>query len=234
MFSINDKTIRDIANKTLPSFQNIDAATLNIGFGYIYYGLVRTLRPKNIVVIGSKAGFSPIMFGLGVKDNEGYGIGKIRCYHTETVCKEFGKVFFVDPSYSIDRNDPNHWYGIGTWDEPEKVKELWNSFDIGDVISHYKMTSEEFFNDVNCPQKIDMIYIDGDHSYDGIKNDIELYSKKMDCNGIILAHDVDPQIRELIPDAGGDLAINDLSEDLYEKLRLPIFPGLVLIRKKIM
>lgn len=33
---------------------------LNLGFGFIYYALVRALRPKHVVVIGSGYGFSVV------------------------------------------------------------------------------------------------------------------------------------------------------------------------------
>jgi hypothetical protein len=233
MFSLNEALIKTLIKDTLPSFQNVENDTLNLGFGYIYYSFVRTLRPKNIVVIGSKAGFTPVMFGLGVKDNEGFGVGKIECYNTKSiVTNEFGKVFFIDPSYSVERNDNNHWYGIGFWDNPQEVKNLWAKFEISEIVEHYKMTSEEFVNSKFCPNEIDLIYIDGDHSYNGIMNDFKIYFDKIKRNGMIIAHDVDPQVPILLPDAGGYEAFNDLSEEKFEKLRLPIFPGLAIIRKK--
>lgn len=233
MFSLNESLIKKIIEETLPSFQNVESESLNLGFGYIFYSLVRTLRPKNVVVIGSKAGFAPIMFGLGVKDNYGYGVGKIECYNTKSIEQnEYGKVFFVDPSYSIERKDNNHWYGIGFWDKSEQVKKLWEKYEIYNIVEHYKMTSEEFVKSDHCPKDIDLIYIDGDHSYDGISNDFNLYFSKIKRNGIIIAHDVDPQIPALLPNSGGYEVFNDLPSDKFEKLRLPIFPGLALIRKK--
>lgn len=233
MFSLNEKLIKTIINETLPSFQNVENDTLNLGFGYIYYSIVRTLRPKNTVVIGSKAGFSPVMFGLGVKDNEGFGIGKIDCYNTKSIVqKDFGKVYFIDPSYSVERKDINHWFGIGFWDNAQKVKEFWGKFDISDIVEHYKMTSEEFVNSQFCPESIDLIYIDGNHSYEGIMRDFTQYYPRLNRNGLIIAHDVDPQVPILLPNAGGYEALNDLSNDKFEKLRLPIFPGLAIIRKK--
>ena len=50
--------------------------------------------------------------------------------------------------------------------------------------------TEEMYNNVKnfCPQ-YDFIFIDGDHSYDGVKKDFELYSTIMSENGIITIHD---------------------------------------------
>lgn len=41
----------------------------------------------------------------------------------------------------------------------------------------------------DTPAEADFIFIDGDHSYNGIKNDWELYSKKIVPGGIIALHD---------------------------------------------
>ena len=233
MYSLNEKLIKTIIEETLPSFQNVEAQTLNLGFGNIFYSLVRTLRPKNVIVIGSKAGFSPIMFGIGLKDNEGYGVGKIECYNTRNINHGTnGKLFFIDPSYSIDRKDNNHWYGIGYWDDSKKVKALWERYELENIIEHFKMTSKEFVDSSYCPEDIDLIYIDGDHSYDGIVLDFNMFYDKINRNGIIIAHDIDPQVPTLLPNSGGFEAFVNLSTDKFEKFRLPVFPGLAIIRKK--
>ncbi len=40
--------------------------------------------------------------------------------------------------------------------------------------------------------KIDFIFIDGDHSYEAVKKDFEIYSKFINKNGIIAFHDIAP------------------------------------------
>ena len=42
---------------------------LNLGLGWLYYGLVRIARPETIVLIGSWRGFSPLVLAKGIKDN---------------------------------------------------------------------------------------------------------------------------------------------------------------------
>jgi len=39
------------------------------------------------------------------------------------------------------------------------------------------------------PDQIDFLFIDGDHSFEGIKSDWELYSPKIEVNGIVALHD---------------------------------------------
>jgi hypothetical protein len=54
-------------------------------------------------------------------------------------------------------------------------------------------TSEKTFYDYFVRQdiKIDYLHIDGDHSYEGVKKDFELYSTIMSENGMITIHDTD-------------------------------------------
>ncbi len=227
--SLNDKFL----NETLPSFQAISPEDNNLGFGHLYYGFTRVLRPKNVCVIGSKAGFSVIMFAQGLKDNCGVKIKNISCWDTELEEKGTkGKVFFIDPSYSSERNDPNHWYGIGFWDDEKKTREHWEKFGLGQYIQHYKMTSADFLKYKDCPEKIDLLYIDGDHSREGITHDFNAYYNKMSSNGIILAHDVDPALKEADPETGGYEALCSLDPKKFEVFRLPVYPGLAIVRKK--
>ena len=41
-------------------------------------------------------------------------------------------------------------------------------------------------------KKIDLLFIDGDHSYEGVKKDFELYRSSVSKNGIIAFHDIVP------------------------------------------
>ncbi len=51
-----------------------EARALNPGFGFLYYGLARTLRPRHVVVIGSGYGSSVVCLARALKDN---GIGTV-------------------------------------------------------------------------------------------------------------------------------------------------------------
>ncbi len=234
MKSLDNKTIEKLLSETLPSFQAISKRDLNIGFGFLYYGFTRAIRPKNICVIGSKAGFSVISFALGLKDNAGSRIKNVSCWDTELLEENtFGKVFFIDPSYSSERNDKNHWYGIGFWDDAENTERHWDKFGVKNFITHYKMTSSDFLQDPNCPNDIDILYIDGDHSFEGITHDFNKYYDHLSENAIILAHDVDPELKKEDPATGGFKALTHLDKKKFEIFRLPVFPGLAIVRKKI-
>ena len=53
--------------------------------------------------------------------------------------------------------------------------------------------TEEMFENVKnfCPQ-FDFIFIDGDHTYDGVKRDFEMYKNLLSPRGVIGFHDIDP------------------------------------------
>lgn len=73
------------------------------------------------------------------------------------------------------------------------------------IWSHYMMYDEDFKLFIAdsqteetrdkvkefCPQ-YDLIFIDGDHSYNGVKRDFELYQKLLSPRGVIIFHDIDP------------------------------------------
>lgn len=53
-------------------------------------------------------------------------------------------------------------------------------------------------------EQIDFLYIDGDHSYQGVKSDFEMYKPLMSNNGIIGIHDIEYQVTG-VPEFWGEL-----------------------------
>lgn len=51
-----------------------------------------------------------------------------------------------------------------------------------------KSTTTEFLKSID-DEYLDAVYIDADHSYDAIKNDLELSFKKVKTGGMIMGHD---------------------------------------------
>jgi predicted O-methyltransferase YrrM len=232
-FSITPEIIDRLLSETLPSYQATSLADQNLGFGFLFYSFVRVLRPKTVVVIGSKAGFSVIAFALGLKDNNGTGIERVNCYDTEVRHDpEGGSVYFVDPGFSEAAGDPNHWHGIGFWRDPAAVEARWRKFGVGDIIRHYQLTSRDFLRHPDCPRDVDILYIDGDHSYEGVRHDFLEYRPILRCDAIVLAHDVDPRLQEDDPRVGGYAALRSLSPEQFEVFRLPVYPGLAILRRR--
>ena len=154
------------------------ANDVEMGDGLLVYSFIQFIRAKTCVCIGSGGGFIPRimtqsrrdMWEMGVFDgNPDFSWGDIGC------------------TYVVDANN-----GIG------------GKSDIGDEESFFRKhfhprvileTSERAFYDFFIRQgiRIDYLHIDGDHSYEGVKRDFELYSTIMNPNGIISIHDTDSE-----------------------------------------
>jgi len=63
-----------------------------------------------------------------------------------------------------------------------------------------KSTSVDAYHDFFIRQdiKIDLLFIDGDHSYEGVKEDFDLYSTILSPKGIIILHDTDKEYEETL------------------------------------
>ncbi len=190
---------------------------LNLGFGFIYYGLVRAIRPKHVLVVGSGFGFSVVCLGLGLKDN-----GE-------------GTLTFIDPGYDVLKDGP--WKtvgGRGLWRDSEGVERHFAGFGLESTIMHYKLRSEEFFaryNEFKIPG-IDLGFVDGNHSFEHVKHDFIQVLRHSAKNTYILMHDSNIYIRELIRNSGVKRWLNMMKKekDCFELLDLPFSSGVAIIR----
>lgn len=190
--------------------QNIDQKHNNLGFALIHYSLVRNLKPKNILVIGSLKGFIPAILAKACKDNHQ------------------GHVDFVDAAYEEDDQGKN-WQGIGFW-KKINPKEHFSKIFVDKYISTHVMTNKEFAKKYN-KKRYQYIYIDGDHSYEGVKLDYKLFYPKLDKDGLMLFHDVVAKGKL----TGGQYGAYKFWKELKNKEKLtfpyPQHSGLGIIRK---
>jgi len=140
----------------------------DLGYGWIHYGLVRTIKPSRILCVGSRYGFIPAILAQACKDN-----GR-------------GHVDFVDPGYGPE--DTNHWTGVGHWRNQEGNKSFYR-FRLESWITLYLMESLEFAK--KNKKRYEYIYIDGDHSYEGVSLDYKLFYKRLKKYGFMAFHDID-------------------------------------------
>lgn len=52
--------------------------------------------------------------------------------------------------------------------------------------------TNEIYNKISSHGKFDLIFIDGDHSYEGVKRDFNMYKNLLSDRGYIAFHDIDP------------------------------------------
>ncbi|AEB08093.1 class I SAM-dependent methyltransferase [Desulfobacca acetoxidans] len=216
-FSLQPDLLREIFYYAKPYGHHEDAKSLNLGFGFLYYGLVRSLRPQHTLVIGSGYGFSVVCFALGIKDN-----GK-------------GNLSFIDPSYSLLKNGPFKTIGgRGFWDNAQEVKAHFRRFDVDHIVRHYKMRSDEFFPlfEVMELPPIDLAFIDGNHSYKDVKYDFIKVLERSKRNSYILLHDSNIYIREMLQHSGVKKWLSTIKayKEFFEVIDFPFASGVALVR----
>ena len=144
---------------------------------WVLYGLARSLKPEVCVEIGSARGKSACYVGLALEEN-----GK-------------GKLYAIDPHTKTEWNDSN---SVETY---EVMRQNLGSLGLLDRVEIVRKTSGQAALGWNMP--IDLIFIDGDHSYEGVKRDWDLFSPHLAPFGVVVFHDtaweIDPVSRRKSP-----------------------------------
>lgn len=95
----------------------------------------------------------------------------------------------------------------------QKVKERFGNVENVKII---KGDSKELFNKFE-DEYFDWIYIDGDHSYEGVCLDLKNWMPKVKKGGVISGHDFDPDLSwEVTSKFGVNKAISEFFSDLSE------------------
>jgi hypothetical protein len=175
------KNITNNDDKVVPYRWTHGATDTHMGDGLIVYSLIQHMRAKNCVCIGSGGGYIPRIMTQARIDlykqciftgNPDYNWGDIGATYLIDPCNGVGGPSDVCDDDSFFRT---HFY-------PRFIKD----------------TSENAFYNFFIPQdiKIDILFIDGDHTYEGVKKDFDLYSTILSTNGIIIIHDTDERFEE--------------------------------------
>jgi len=204
------------------------ATTKHLGDGMILYSMMYFFKPKLSVCLGSGGGYIPRIMWSCISDlrQEGYdGKGESRVILVDAVNGVNGEPDWTDEDSFFRTNFNSEWLHTTTED------------------AYY-----EYF--VKRDMKIDMLWIDADHSLEGVKKDFDLYSEIMSDNGIIMIHDTDKNyvdnFIEIEEHEDYDLSgpsefIKTLDIDKFEILNLfnygiekdfPSSTGLTMVRKK--
>lgn len=208
----NDWQIRQLMNH-FQADENGHQANIvkaDLGYGWLHYGLIRQQRPKKLLCIGSRHGFIPAVMAHACKDNEK------------------GIVYFVDAGFG--EGDENHWTGKAYW-RSKKGLDCFKNFNLENHIKIFVMTTKQFKKE-NKNEKYDYIYIDGDHSYKGVKFDFDSFWPKLNKGGYMLFHDV--CVKEMQPE--GEYGVWKLFDEISKKNKHVIIDfkksGLGILQKK--
>jgi Glycosyltransferases involved in cell wall biogenesis len=99
-------------------------------------------------------------------------------------------------------------------------------------------TTQEFARELEInPIKIDILFIDADHSKEAVLQDFQTFFPYVAQHGLILLHDTHPQDEEMMqPSWSGTAcqAVEILARDTreYELMTIPVSPGLTICRKR--
>lgn len=159
---------KEISELTIPH----TAGGVNLGDRKAIYYLVRYLRPKSVLEIGTHIGASTIHFAMALKLHD---------YELTTV----------------DICDVNHitlkpWLEYGAIYSPmEMIKKL----NCENRVTFVVDDSRTFF--LKNQKKYDLIFLDGDHSALTVYQEIPMVLKALEKGGYILLHDYFPNLKPL-------------------------------------
>jgi cephalosporin hydroxylase len=127
----------------------------------------------------------------------------------------YGWTNISNPELAISLDLPEGDFGGGYPEEKGKLYQEFSektSFELVRADSHNPDTKREIEEDLDG-RKIDFLFIDGDHTYDGVKQDFEMYSELVREGGLIAFHDICNHPND--PNCNVDQFWEEVSED-YE------------------
>jgi len=151
------------------------ATDKHLGDGMIIYSLVYFFKFKSLVCLGSGGGFIP-----RIMTQARYDLGTEEIFdEAKLEWGENGSTYVVDAM--------NGFNGEVDWEEEDS---FYRKNFTPKII---KETTEKAYYDFFVKQdiKIDLLHIDADHTFEGVKKDFDLYSNIMNKGGIITIHDTD-------------------------------------------
>jgi predicted O-methyltransferase YrrM len=151
-----------------PKFEFLTDCADHVWYGHIFfaYDLIRNLEPETFVELGTYYGSSMSSFAQGVKD------GNLST-----------KIYAID-SWEGDENAG--FYGNYVYEHTQAlVKKYYPELNINLVKKYFDKALMDFED-----KSIDIIHIDGLHTYEAVKKDYQDWLPKMKTDGVMLFHDI--------------------------------------------
>jgi predicted O-methyltransferase YrrM len=174
----------------------------------LLYGLVRSMKPEVCVEIGSALGKSACYIGMALKDN---GRGML---------------------YAIDPHEPTDWNDREAVNSIEIFRGNISALGLSQQVTVMRSYSQDAARGWNRP--IDLIFIDGDHSYEGVKRDWDLFVPHVKPFGIVVFHDTIwdlPSYREkALTTMGVPRFVDELRQQGYQVLTIDRDCGISMVQ----
>ena len=162
--------------KEVPYRWTHGATNLHLGDGLVIYSLIQLKRAKVCVCLGSGGGFIPRIMTAARAELHDQEIFE---GNNDKNWGDIGATYIVDAANGVGGNV--NWL--------RKDSFLRKHFPPRIIKDTTENAYYNFF--VKEDIKIDYLHIDADHSFEGVKQDFELYSKLVNKQGIISIHDTD-------------------------------------------
>lgn len=193
------------------SYERLEGTDFHSGLGdsaWFLYGFVRAQKPVVCVEIGSAQGKSACYIGQALKENGA------------------GKLYAIDPHSVTNWNDSN---SVETFDI---IRRNIAAIGLEGQIEIIRSTSEDARRE--WKREIDFLFIDGDHSYEGIKRDFDLFAPHVRKFGLVVFHDtlwdLSPDPRYSRADMGVPRFVEELRREGYPVITLPKNFGVSLVQ----
>jgi predicted O-methyltransferase YrrM len=154
-------------------------AGVNPGDRRALYHLVRTLRPRRVLEVGTHIGASTLYIARALRANG-----------------NDGRVTTVDIT---DVNDPQRgaWRAVGQRKAP---REFAAELGVSDRITFVVSDSVQWLGESGDP--FDLVFLDGDHASRAVYQEVSRSLRRLAPGGVILLHDFYPGGVALFPDGG--------------------------------
>lgn len=174
---------------------------------WLLHGLARSLRPATCVEIGSAQGWSTCHLGLALRENV------------------HGKLYAIDPHM------PTAWNDTAAVESLPALQRNLRRCGVESYVEIVRATSQEAAK--NWTRPIDLLFIDGDHSYDGVKRDWTLFSPHLTPFGVTVFHDATWELHgPNRPDMGVPRFLEELRAAGYPLITLDRDYGLTLVQAR--
>jgi predicted O-methyltransferase YrrM len=167
---------------------------------YLLFGLCRAMQPETVVEIGTARGYSTYALALACQQN---GRGKV---------------------YGIDPHEPNRWTDGGpdlAHDNYEFLLAHLKEYELAptwcEVIRARSLETSQWWD-----KPIDLLFIDGDHTYEGVKGDFEAFLPWLREDSVVVFHD------SMWP-GGVPRFLEELRQHGYHSVSVNVGPGLTLL-----
>ena len=148
-------------------------------------------------------------------------------FHLNTQLKP-EKLFLIDP-WKFEPQYPRRWYGGGIAKNQNEMTSRYNNVtnnfkDCPNIEIHRGTINTFVDNNIVGDQKIDWVYIDGNHSYEFVLNDLRSVYELMSPSGIISGDDLhSDEVRQAVFDFINENSNNIKNHEIVDRNQFIIY-----------